>query len=118
MIGLAPLDVRLKSGRIVQPDLFVCLAGYPLDRAPLDVVPELTIEVLSAQPTYDRFAKRLIYAEAGVREYWLVDPYRHVLEQVRGLETVGVHRETFESLSASGLEIDLKTVFAGLASPH
>jgi len=37
----------------------------------LRVVPDLVIEVLSS--TYDLREKKTIYAQAGVREYWVVD---------------------------------------------
>jgi Uma2 family endonuclease len=43
-------------------------------QGPVDRVPEVCIEVLSTNRVYDRVAKRALYAEAGVREYWLVDP--------------------------------------------
>ena len=72
---MAPLDVRLARGRIVQPDAFVILAGLALDASgPIERVPDLCIEVLSHQRSYDRLTKRLLYAEAGVRELWTVDP--------------------------------------------
>jgi Uma2 family endonuclease len=36
-------------------------------------VPELCIEIASTNRAYDR-VKRFLYAEAGVQEYWLIDP--------------------------------------------
>ena len=37
-------------------------------------MPELVVEVLSREhPERDRVQKRLIYAQAGIREYWIVD---------------------------------------------
>jgi Uma2 family endonuclease len=48
-----------------------------LDRnvaSPIQRIPELCIEVLSNNRTYDRVTKRFMYAEAGVAEYWIVDP--------------------------------------------
>jgi Uma2 family endonuclease len=71
----APFDVRFAAGRILQPDAMVFLAALPRDvGAPLDRIPELCIEVLSTNRAYDRVTKRFIYAEAGVTEYWIVDP--------------------------------------------
>jgi Uma2 family endonuclease len=76
VVRVAPLDVRLGPGRIVQPDVFVVLSGIPDASAePLDVVPDLVIEVLSSRRSYDRITKRVLYAEAGVRAYWVVDPF-------------------------------------------
>jgi Uma2 family endonuclease len=74
-IAQAPLDVRFGPNRILQPDAMV-FAGR-LDRGqagPIDRVPEICIEILSSNRAYDRVTKRLVYAAAGVREYWLVDP--------------------------------------------
>lgn len=73
-IAMAPLDVRFAPGRILQPDAFVVLGEIPRDhQGPIARVPELCIEVLSANRSYDRMTKRLIYAEAGVRELWTVE---------------------------------------------
>lgn len=73
-IGIAPLDVRFAPGRILQPDAFLVFGGLPDDQqGPIDRVPELCVEVLSSNRAYDRMTKRLIYAEAGVRELWAVE---------------------------------------------
>ncbi len=74
-IGQAPVDIRFAPGRVLQPDAFVLLSAVDRDhQGPLDRVPELCIEVLSANRMYDRITKRVIYAESGVTEYWIVDP--------------------------------------------
>jgi len=45
----------------------------PRHVGPLDQIPDLCIEARSPSDRgYDRFTKRLGYAAAGVREYWLV----------------------------------------------
>lgn len=73
-IGIAPLDVRFAPGRILQPDAFLVLGSLADEqRSPIERVPELCIEVLSTNRAYDRMTKRLIYAEAGVRELWTVE---------------------------------------------
>jgi Uma2 family endonuclease len=73
----APLDVFFASADPVQPDIVVLLpdsvaigAGRGVEGAP-----DLLIEVFS--PTnrgHDLLTKRALYARAGVREYWIVDP--------------------------------------------
>jgi Uma2 family endonuclease len=83
-VAIAPLDVRFAPSRILQPDALVVLAGIPDDAAtPLDVLPDLVVEVLSGRRSYDRITKRVVYAEAGVAEYWVVD------DETRSIE---VHR--------------------------
>jgi Uma2 family endonuclease len=74
-IGQAPLDVRFGRNRILQPDAFVLFAEVAPDHeGPIDTVPALCIEVLSSNRIHDRVTKRLLYAAAGVKEYWTVDP--------------------------------------------
>jgi Uma2 family endonuclease len=42
-------------------------------RGPLTRIPDLCVEVRSPNDRgYDRVTKRLLYADAGVREYWVV----------------------------------------------
>lgn len=112
-VGLAPLDVRLAPGRIVQPDLFVLLGGAPPREGIVHGVPELVVEVLSERRGYDRLTKRLIYAEAGVREYWMVDRWRGVIEVAHGLTTVAEVEETLESALLPGFTLDVKALFRG-----
>ncbi|MCG8557510.1 MAG: Uma2 family endonuclease [Proteobacteria bacterium] len=78
-VAQGPLDVRFGEGRILQPDAMVFKTRLEREQqGPVDRVPELCIEVLSSNRAYDRITKRFIYAEAGVQEYWLVDPATHI----------------------------------------
>jgi Uma2 family endonuclease len=69
---------------IIVPDI----AGWQRERlsrlpdvAYIDIVPDWVCEVLSASTEKrDRGAKRRIYAENGVRHYWLLDPRFQLLE--------------------------------------
>jgi len=74
-VAQAPLDVRFGPDRILQPDAMVFLSG--LDRSsptPVETIPDICIEVLSTNRAYDKITKRYVYGEAGVSEYWIVDP--------------------------------------------
>ena len=72
-IGMAPLDVRFAPGRILQPDAFLCFGATPEGHeGPITTIPDLCVEVLSSNRAYDRMTKRLVYAEAGVRELWTI----------------------------------------------
>jgi Uma2 family endonuclease len=110
-IGLSPLDVRLGPGRIVQPDLFVLKTGRPQGGVPLSVVPELVIEVLSTNRGYDRLTKRLVYFQAGIAEYWLVDRVEQAVEQVIGLETVALCKDRVVSRVLPELEVAVPELF-------
>ncbi len=81
---LAPIDVKLPElAQPVQPDL-VLIASEHLDIVTddcVDGVPDLVVEVLSPSNwMVDRREKYEVYGEAGVREYWIVDPDRRTIE--------------------------------------
>ena len=62
--------------RAVEPDLVVILSGRDDIGGVIHVegVPDIVIEILSTDRSHDLVFKRRIYAEAGVREYWIFDP--------------------------------------------
>ncbi|MDO4313145.1 MAG: Uma2 family endonuclease [Eubacteriales bacterium] len=107
MVMISPADVQLDQDdkTMVQPDIFVCCAKEnqkegrdKRKRSEKKVyrafqgAPDLVVEVLSfSSRKRDRVTKYRKYREAGVREYWIVDPETrritvHLLE--RGEETV------------------------------
>lgn len=74
----APFGMRLRGGRAHrEPDLMVVGRGS-LDRVRplfLDGPADIAIEIVSNESvTRDRRDKMREYAEAGVKEYWLLDP--------------------------------------------
>lgn len=97
-VGLAPLDVRLSPGRILQPDAFILFERLSASHeGPVRSIPALCVEVLSSNRAYDRLTKRHAYAEAGVRELWTVEP------------TAAVERWSGAGLSQSELLIERLT---------
>ena len=74
---MAPHDV-------VSPDL----SGWrrerllePWDVRPIDVVPDWICEITSpSNVAYDRVTKAKLYAQHGVKHFWLVDPAERILE--------------------------------------
>ena len=113
-VGLSPFDVRLGPERIVQPDLFVLLDGLPASTSPLDRAPDFVVEILSGKRSYDRLTKRVLYSDAGVSEYWIVDPDEASVEIVSGMKTVELARERIVSLVLPELTMDLIALFADL----
>ena len=90
-------------------------ASLPLDTpTPLRVVPALCVEILSSNAEYDRHVKRLLYAAAGVPEYWVVDP-RGGAEVFHGpeLEARIAVADALTAVTLPGLTVDLATVTAG-----
>jgi len=79
----APLDVFFEGADPVQPDIVVLLPESAASGAGRGVegAPDLLIEVLSpSNHGHDVLTKRALYARAGVREYWIVDPESRVVE--------------------------------------
>lgn len=73
----APLDVKLREDTVYQPDLLVVLREHAdrLRETHVEGAPDLVVEVLSPSTAHlDLLEKRYDYAEAGVQEYWVVDP--------------------------------------------
>jgi Uma2 family endonuclease len=80
---------------------------------PIDRVPEICVEVLSANRAYDRVTKRFVYAGSGVAEYWLADP-AGLIERWSG-PGLGRDETLTESLSSPLLPeftLDLRRLFA------
>jgi len=73
----APFAVKLRKNRktIVEPDISViCDKNKLTDRGCIGA-PDWIIEIISpSNLRHDYIRKLNLYAEAGVREYWIVDP--------------------------------------------
>lgn len=79
----APFDVELAFDRIVQPDVLVLLGDSvgKLTTSRLIGAPDLVVEVASpGTAAYDRLKKLDAYAQAGVPEYWIVNPEMQTVE--------------------------------------
>ena len=78
---VAPFPVRLwPDGPVREPDvLFIGRDKLPLSHpARFEGVPDLVVEIVSpASVTLDRITKFREYEQAGVREYWIIDPRPH-----------------------------------------
>jgi Uma2 family endonuclease len=84
----APLDVRLNApvlkkdekdrqndDNVVQPDLIVLCDEDKMHKDGCHGAPDLVVEIVSpSSVSYDMVKKAQLYCEAGVREYWVVNP--------------------------------------------
>ncbi len=76
-VYFAPMDVYLNNKNVFQPDiLFISEERkHIIDRKGIIGAPDLVIEILSGgNANYDRGAKKRVYEQAGVMEYWLIHP--------------------------------------------
>jgi Uma2 family endonuclease len=88
----APVGVRLPNQQVpLQPDIVFVRAERLgiIGEAYVEGAPEVLMEILSPSNwRYDRREKRQVYQDAGVTEYWIIDPRAttievYVLEQGR-----------------------------------
>lgn len=82
----APFDVRLpiqsikKDSTVVQPDLCVICDERKLDQRGCKGAPDLMVEILSPKNSrHDVHTKFNLYQEAGVKEYWIINPSEKVI---------------------------------------
>ena len=78
----APFDVRLDQDEytMVQPDILVCCDESHLTEKRYEGAPALVVEVLSpSNRMKELFLKLYKYQNAGVREYWIVDPVKRTV---------------------------------------
>ncbi len=110
----APLDVRVGNDRIVQPDVFVVANKIPrATKGPVEEVPCLVVEVVSQDRLYDRVTKRLLYAEAGVQELWLVEQAGMIERRTgEGLERCDELDALLETPLLPGFRLQLAELFA------
>ncbi len=121
-LATAPADVFFEGADPVQPDIMAMLpGGNAVGRGRgIEGVPDLLIEVLSpSNRGHDLLTKRALYARAGVREYWIVDPMSQTVDMLT-LDRDALHTvqtAAGEDVVVSGLLGDvafpLARIFAG-----
>ena len=85
-VFIAPYDVVLDPSTVLEPDiLFVSKARRSIIKEGcIEGAPDLVVEVVSpSSRMIDGFVKRDRYAEFGVPEYWLLDPFEPRIEVLR-----------------------------------
>lgn len=86
----APFGVRLfeqdgdqpeNIDTVVEPDICVVCDRTKIDRRGCKGAPDLIVEILSPSTRrHDRLVKLNLYQQAGVREYWIVDPENEAVQ--------------------------------------
>jgi Uma2 family endonuclease len=107
---------------VVQPDLlFISSARSHLMADDIVGAPDLVIEILSPSTARrDTVLKKSLYAESGVREYWIVDADLEAVDVYRlgadGFDAPHRHdmEGTITSTVVAGLEIAVAEVFRNL----
>ena len=117
--GIAPLDMVLTTRRAVQPDVvFMAQDRLAIIQDQIMGAADLVAEVLSPESRRrDRFDKRDLYEQHGVREYWLIDPEARTVEVLHlkagEYELVGRWRpgDQAQSKILKGFKISVASLF-------
>jgi Uma2 family endonuclease len=115
---VAPVDVHLADHSVVQPDvLYVSRERRSIVKARIEGAPDLVVEVASPGTSRrDRGEKLRLYAESGVREYWLVDPAGRQIDFLVArdgvFEVVLPSDDHYRSPGLAELELDLAAFWA------
>jgi Uma2 family endonuclease len=108
----APLDVFFAGANPVQPDIIVLLPDgqAQIVTRGIEGAPDLLVEVLSpSNRGHDLLTKRALYARAGVREHWIVDP------EAKTLEILTLDRDALHSVAiATGADVPTSPLFGSL----
>ncbi|MDR1859011.1 MAG: Uma2 family endonuclease [Treponema sp.] len=120
----APFDVRLfyaedeSDDTVVQPDITVICDRKKIGAEGGRGAPDLVAEILSPSNTAIEMQRKFqLYQEAGVREYWVLDP-EHKTLHVYDFKDAVIFPHTYRSTDTAkvgifpDLEIDLGPVFA------
>ena len=116
----APMSVRVSPTKLREPDvLYLSHARIPKEDVPPDGA-DLVIEIVSGGSQHrrrDLHEKRVEYADAGIPEYWIVDPETETITVlVLDGNKYAVHGEFKPGTLAtsrllSGFEVDAKACF-------
>ena len=120
-VYVAPFDVRLNHDKgddiVVQPDIVVVCDKSKLDDKGCKGAPDMIIEVLSpSSARLDTLVKFQKYQNAGVKEYWIVDPNIktvavHILKDGEYLTRAYSDTDIIPVNVLSGCEVNMQEVF-------
>ena len=105
--------------RAPEPDMVIILNERRniISRTRVEGAPDIVMEILSTDRSRDLVRKRLIYAEAGVQEYWTMDPDNETVTLLELQAGEYVHRAVLGADDAlttpllPGLSIPLAAIF-------
>jgi len=114
----APFAVKLRKDRknIVEPDISVICDKNKLTDEGCLGAPDWIIEIISpSTSSHDYIRKLNLYADAKVREYWIVDPEKqHVIVYFLEKENFKMEAHTFQDTVKANIyedfSIDFRTI--------
>lgn len=79
---MSPVDVMLDcdDSTMIQPDVIVLCDNDKMRKWGIYGAPDFVMEIVSPSSRRNDYTKKLSkYENAGVREYWILDPYKKIL---------------------------------------
>ena len=127
-VFIAPYDVRLpvknhkrddQITTVVQPDLTIFCDPAKVDERGACGAPDLAVEILSpSNSRYDLKDKYDVYQEAGIKEYWIIDPIKENVqvsilqaEGQFGPSTTHTGSQRLSPVCLPGFSIEVKELF-------
>ena len=117
-IFVSPIDVVFHETDVCVPDLiFINKENDAIIKAEnIQGAPDLVIEILSpSTKKRDRELKYKRYAYYGVKEYWIIDPEKQLVEvydlAANQLVKVVPKNQSLSTPTFTDLNLDLKTIF-------
>ena len=111
--------------RAPEPDIVIILneRRHIVSRVRVEAPPDIVVEILSTYRSRDLVRKRQIYAEAGVLEYWLMDPRSDTITLLELRDGAYVERAVLSAADSlttpllPGLAIPLESIFQHTLRP-
>ena len=111
--------------RAPEPDIVIILQENQdiVSRTRVEAPPDIVVEILSSDRSRDLVRKRRIYAEAGVLEYWPIDPRNDTVTVLELQDGQYIERavlganDTLTTPLLPGLSIPLKDIFGHRRRP-
>jgi Uma2 family endonuclease len=117
-VFVSPIDVVFHETDVCVPDLiFINKENDAIIKAEnIQGAPDLVIEILSpSTKKRDRELKYKRYAYYGVKEYWIIDPEKQLVEvydlTANQLVKVVPKNQSLNTPTFTNLNLDLKTIF-------
>ena len=118
-VSFAGLRMRVREGKFREPDLLLLRDRFdPRYQDRFWLGADLVVEVVSPDdPDRDRVVKRADYAEAGIPEYWIVDPRNETITILTLAGDIYVERGAFSrgdtatSRLLDGFAVDVTALF-------
>jgi Uma2 family endonuclease len=116
----APFDVYLSEHDVFQPDIvFIARENFKvLTDAGVEGTPDFAVEILSPRTAYlDKKSKLRVYARAGLKELWIIDPEPRLIQVYMLQENAGQplatysEGDSFTSSNFPGLAIHGSEIF-------